>query len=472
MKAKQAKEDARNKRNRANVPVPTPTAKQTKRKLKQDTAMDPEVKIEQEALTADFPPFPGFYDHDQDAEGQEEFATVADSLSLKGQVWPGMGKMDLANDEMRRTRNQRKPKSVIDKMKRASEGIVPNQVIMTPDFKVERVKDVYDDSSSPIPGQEESTPPRKVLKPRRKKATLLTEVSVNVPKQRRNTARGLKSNTGKRAEVKPTIDGQDDSGITTSPFHFRHGHDVFRDDDEHLGPFGGQPLSSTLNDRRFDLRDRHVMRSMSTTPSNLVSPTPLGRDLPRHFTSRDGTSSLRPESFPTGSFGHIEATYAMKDATIYNTSSRLPFTVPAHNQFHGIGQDHFRFSSNNMFHMKREDYTGSMAGDSAQGANDSPFASIAGANPLFSQDRLFLNPYTQGSPSASLSTLSFSPINRPRERSQSARDVKPTTHLCEVMDGNDLCDVKTPVLDGGWHLHPSNHELDFPDGLASEEPQI
>jgi hypothetical protein len=121
--------------------------------------MDPEVKIEQEALTADFPLFPGFFSHDQDAEGQEEFATVADSLSLKGQVWPGMGKMDLANDEMRRTRNQRKPKSVIDKMKRASEGIVPNQVIMTPDFKVERVKDVYDDSSSPIPGQEESVRP-------------------------------------------------------------------------------------------------------------------------------------------------------------------------------------------------------------------------------------------------------------------------------------------------------------------------
>lgn len=134
----------------------TDTSQQNKRKLKQETTIDPEVKIEQDALTADFPLFPGFFDHDQDAEGQEEFATVADSLSLKGQVWPGMGKMDLANDEMRRTRNQRKPKSVIDKMKRASEGIVPNQVIMTPDFKVERVKDVYDDSSSPIPGQEES----------------------------------------------------------------------------------------------------------------------------------------------------------------------------------------------------------------------------------------------------------------------------------------------------------------------------
>lgn len=76
-------------------------------------------------------------------------------MALKGQVWPGMGKMDLANEEMKRTRNQRKPKSVIEKMRRASEGIEPNQVVMTTDFEVEKVKGVYD-SSSPEPEQQES----------------------------------------------------------------------------------------------------------------------------------------------------------------------------------------------------------------------------------------------------------------------------------------------------------------------------
>lgn len=75
-------------------------------------------------------------------------------LSLKGQVWPGMGKMDLANEDMKRTRNQRKPNSVIEKMKRASEGIAPTQVVMTATLDVERIKGVYD-SSSPIPGEEE-----------------------------------------------------------------------------------------------------------------------------------------------------------------------------------------------------------------------------------------------------------------------------------------------------------------------------
>ena len=71
----------------------------------------------------------------------------ADALALKGQIWPGMGKMDLANEEMRRTRNQRKPKSVIERMRRASEGIEPTQVVMNTDFNVERVKGVYDDDS-------------------------------------------------------------------------------------------------------------------------------------------------------------------------------------------------------------------------------------------------------------------------------------------------------------------------------------
>lgn len=85
----------------------------------------------------------------------------ADMMALKGQIWPGMGKMDLANEEMRRTRNQRKPSSVIDKMRRASEGIDTAQVVLTPELEVEEIKDVYDaptdaeelNSVSPSPRQ-------------------------------------------------------------------------------------------------------------------------------------------------------------------------------------------------------------------------------------------------------------------------------------------------------------------------------
>lgn len=118
--------------------------------------MSPAIKLEGDEILDEFPIFPGFFDHEPDQDVQEEFSLGADSMSLKGQVWPGMGKMDLADDEMRRTRNQKKPKSVIDRMKRASERIEPTQVIMTSELEVERTKDVYDDASSPAPGQEES----------------------------------------------------------------------------------------------------------------------------------------------------------------------------------------------------------------------------------------------------------------------------------------------------------------------------
>lgn len=78
-----------------------------------------------------------------------EHVTGPDMMALKGQVWPGMGKMDLANDEMKRTRNQRKPKSVIERMRRASQGIEPTEVVMSTDFEVERTRGVYDKTSSP-----------------------------------------------------------------------------------------------------------------------------------------------------------------------------------------------------------------------------------------------------------------------------------------------------------------------------------
>ena len=100
------------------------------------------------------PLFPGFYPSDNEIDFDDDLYS-RDMLSLKGQIWPGMGKLDLANEDMKRTRNQRKPISVIEKMKRASEGIEPTQVIMTPSFEVDRVKGVYDPSSSPIPGLEE-----------------------------------------------------------------------------------------------------------------------------------------------------------------------------------------------------------------------------------------------------------------------------------------------------------------------------
>lgn len=111
------------------------------------------VKAEEVDFPHDFALYTGFSPSDHDVELDEESIIGSDMLSLKGQVWPGMGKMDLANDDMKRTRNQRKPNSVIEKMRRTSERIEPTQVVMTSDFEVERIKGVYE-SSSPIPDEE------------------------------------------------------------------------------------------------------------------------------------------------------------------------------------------------------------------------------------------------------------------------------------------------------------------------------
>lgn len=138
-------------------------------------------------------------------------------LSLKGQVWPGMGKMDLANDEMKRTRNQRKPKSVVEKMRRASEGIEPTQVVMTSQFDIERIKGVYDDDS-PVSDIEETvstrcapntsmklTPaqptPRRTTRQRRKRPQPLAELSVNIPRGNlRRTTRGAARFQGRQSK--------------------------------------------------------------------------------------------------------------------------------------------------------------------------------------------------------------------------------------------------------------------------------
>ncbi|WZH44926.1 uncharacterized protein QYS62_005954 [Fusarium acuminatum] len=378
---------------------------QNKRKVKEEALISPAIKLEGDELMDDFPLFPGFFDAEKENGIQEEFVLDTDSLALKGQVWPGMGKMDLADEAMRRNRNQKKPKCVIDRMKRASERIEPTQVIMTSELEVKRTKDVYDDASSPVPGQEDSTPPRKAPKTKRKKPSPLAEVSGNVPR-RRVTTRGSKPATGKKASTKKQQSHQEEPETWPSPDQQKQTQDVFRDDINRLG-----------------------------------------------------------------SFGHVEASYAMKDATIYNASSRLPFVPENYNQFRGLAPEHVRLAADYGFQLRQGEYPGSITGGLTQGANNSPFIGMPGANPLFSQDRSFLNPYEQGTPNARFSPLSFSPINQQQELSHNNHDVKSESEMCEGIENNGL-DEHELGLDGSWSLHATNNDLDFPHGLPMEESQI
>ncbi|SPJ87288.1 uncharacterized protein FTOL_12201 [Fusarium torulosum] len=449
---------------------------QNKRRIKEETLMSSAIKLEGDELMDDFPLFPGFFDGEKENGIQEEFILDTDTLALKGQVWPGMGKMDLADEVMRRNRNQKKPKCVIDRMKRASERIEPTQVIMTSDLEVKRTKDVYDDTSSPVPGQEDSTPPRKAPKTKHKKPTPLAEVSGNVPR-RRITTRGSKPGTGKKIGTKKQQTHQEEPETWPSPDQQKQKQtqDIFRDDINRLGEYSSisePPHPPTRSDRRFDLRNRYGARNLDFLHSNLVSPTPQSRDLAsQHLPAREGTSSLRPESFPPGSFGHVEASYAMKDATIYNASSRLPFVPENYNQFRGLAPEQIRLAADYGFQLRQGEYPGSITGGSTQGTNDSPFIGMPGANPLFSQDRSFLNSYDQGASNTTFSPLSFSPINQQQELSHNNHDAKSESQMCEEIENNGLDDHELG-LDGSWSLHATNNDLDFPHGLPMDESQI
>ncbi|KAF4335150.1 hypothetical protein FBEOM_10992 [Fusarium beomiforme] len=426
--------------------------------------MSPSIKLEGHELLDDFPLFPGFFEPDQDNNVQEEFALGTDSMSLKGQVWPGMGKMDLADDEMRRTRNQKKPKSVIDRMKRASECIEPTQFIMTSELEVERTKDVYDDASSPAPGQQESTPPRRAPKAKRKKATPLAEISANAPRQRRITTRGVKPGTGKKTKPTNKQSREEEPEIHPPSENLEDIQDVFRDEKLRPASISEPPLPAARSGRRVELRAKHGARSIdSFLHSNLVSPTPQSRDLgTRQLPGREASIPLRPDSFPPGTFGHVEASYALKDATIYNSSSRLPFAPSNFDRFRGIDLDQLRLAADYGFQPKYEEYTGSIAGDTVHVTNNSPFMGVSGANPLFFQDRSFLNPYSQATPNATFSPLSFSSVNQQQDHSHNDGGMQQQAQICEANENiSALGEEQELSINASWNLHGTENDLDF-----------
>ncbi|POR32651.1 Uncharacterized protein TPAR_07142 [Tolypocladium paradoxum] len=426
MRAKQLKEAARSRRARGTTPTPalrvrvsqvknvkgrdSDAEKQTKRKTKR-SANPAAIKAEQDDFNQDFPLFPGFFPSDNEAENHDDFFVANDMLSLKGQVWPGMGKMDLANEDMKRTRNQRKPNSVIEKMRRTSEGIEPTQVVMTSDFEVERIKGVYD-SSSPIPGQEEETP-KKVAKPKRKRTEALAEISANISRGgNRRSARNALGNNSKPSQLKLDYDRDTSVDLTPSLGAFRHGHDVFRDDD------GG-----------------------------------------------------------SGSLTQPETPYGLNDASMYDNSARLSFSASSH--FNTLSQDGFRLNPSSHLQPKHEDYSSS-TGDSLSNSSNNQFLTISESNPLFSQDRLFLSPYSQSSTNQHLSSLAFTPINRGRDRTHAAHhdqeqrppgtNIKLEAQFCEGIENGQSHDYKQSSFTGNgiWDSQGPETGVELHDDLDEE----
>ncbi|KAL7936271.1 hypothetical protein V8C35DRAFT_278482 [Trichoderma chlorosporum] len=484
MKAKQLKEAARNKRTRGAAVLAA--SKQPKRKTKR-VESDTLVKNESEDFPQDFPIFPGFYPSDNENEIQDDFFGPGDMMALKGQVWPGMGKMDLANEDMKRTRNQRKPKSVIEKMRRTSEGIEPTQIVMTAGFEVERVKDVYD-SSSPVPDQEEATPPKKATKPRRKRGEPLAEISVNIP--RGGNRRLTRNNAGQEKSSKPLLgySRTPSSDITPTLGQFKRSHDIFRDDDKIPSVYDGRPLSNASHrEPSFDLRSRMGLHQLNPiSHSNLVSPTPASRDIPdRGYSARDLHRARGQEQsylnmsgpLGLGSLNHSDLSFALNGAPIYNATPRFHYSTSNH--FNALNHDHFHLSSGHNTQQKFDDYANASGGEA--GVTSNQFLEIPTTNPLFSQDRLFLGSCGQPGPAPSLSPLGFTSINRNPDDShsmrqnQSAANIKlEPPQLCDVLDDADVDDEKESrfSMHGIWESQGSDNGIDIHEDLRHDELEL
>ncbi|KAG5983780.1 hypothetical protein E4U55_007179 [Claviceps digitariae] len=427
MRAKQKKEAVKSGRTRDSIPFAPSKLKRKSRRSGQRTA----VKSEEVDFPNDFSLFPSFYPSDNDIELDEESINGGDMLSLKGQVWPGMGKMDLANEDMKRTRNQRKPNSVIEKMRRISERIEPTQVVMTSEFEVERIKGVYE-SSSPIPDQEAETP-KKAVRPKRKRPQALAEISVNVPRRGRRPS-SRRNVAAKKASTAP-MESMNDVLLpkVSNSSSIRHGHDVFRDDENRAAELYGERLftpSTSHHEQRFDAGTRFGLRHYSCiSHSPLVSPSPPTRDGPSRLLPLRNTPRMRDQAsfcdtytgstnFPPPSLSG--PSFSVTDSPIYNYGSRFPFA--SYPNVGVSGNDMFQFNPNHHLQQqsKQEAHPSPVHRDLLDGTSNHQFLHISQSqsNPLFAQDRTIFGSYHISESVQPLSGLNLDSLNQSVEHHQ------------------------------------------------------
>ncbi|CAI6054211.1 unnamed protein product [Clonostachys chloroleuca] len=489
MKAKQVKEAARNKRNRASsaTSIPKGNRKQPRRSTSNNTV----IKTE-EGLVPDFPGLAGFFASDNEIEAPEELAALGDMISMKGQVWPGMGKMDLATEEMKRTRNQRKPKSVVEKMRRTSEEIEPTQVVMTSQFNVERIKGVYDDDS-PVSDQDVASPPRRITRKRRKETQPLAEISSNIP--RGSSSRTSRPNgTEKPAKLEPLLNNESIVDMPSAIGAPRSQTDIFHDENRiAIGSNEVYPSSSTQRDSRFDLRGRAGLQSMLQNSHSGLSPHTSTRDLHTTVGSQRTSSQVRlsmhpyltnGSQFTLGSFSHQDPSYTLGDSSLYQTPSQLSYMPGLHYDL--LGQDSHTFSSSHHQTVpKSEDFSQNDTDDPLGSSVANVFLNFGSgnSNALFGNDRLFFNSYTPPATNPPFTSIGHNAATIDREvgYSTSTEELLQTSATSPVKiepqpngllehDNSGLPEANETIFDpkNVWRLHDPENTLDIPDALRSE----
>lgn len=172
----------------------------------------------------------------------------------------------------------------------------------------------------------------------------------------------------------------------------------------------------------------------------------------------------------------------MNEASTYHYGTRYPFSTITH--YNGTVQDHYRLPPSIQAPIKQDEYAQVTHDDGLVGSGANLFLGIPGAstNPLFSQDRLFLNSYSnEATHHQPVSPLGFTAINRSRERSYSAtRDQEPRhqpatniklePHVYDTIQNDWHADVKEDGFNPKsiWSGPGSENDLATHDDLQSE----
>src|ERR1700726_2628984 len=83
-------------------------------------------------------------------EGVEEESDI-DTSKLKGVLWPGMDLFDSATAEMKRMRNQRKDRSVLEQMKMNSADVEPTELVFDSNGDLRKARHIFDDATDSGP---------------------------------------------------------------------------------------------------------------------------------------------------------------------------------------------------------------------------------------------------------------------------------------------------------------------------------
>ncbi|KAK0389384.1 hypothetical protein NLU13_2959 [Sarocladium strictum] len=483
LRAKQVKEAARGRR------APPHTSSlgvgRDKKRLS-GPSLEDLIKVEEEYFP-DFSNLPNLLSTDLDPDVIVEHVTGPDMMTLKGQVWPGMGKMDLANDEMRRTRNQRKPKSVIERMRRASQGIEPTEVVMSTDLEVERTRGVYDKTSSPE--LDDIDPPsEKKPKQKRKRPAPLAEISANVPRGFSRSTTAKVSKSVQRAKQSRASD-HDSSPHHPGPFQpYKQNHQVFSDGSDSflsatwpnepsirsahtLGSFP-YPTYSTVShaDQRFNFRERYPVHSLNPfSLSNRGSPTSItkqggGRTQGSNTHRRPTrTPNATTEEYPTGTLSNVSAPFSPPALPRFQPSSRLAMLSNQH--MYSQSQTPYEHQIDDQHRLKQEDF--SLSESPFRNSASQPFMGLTGQNPLFAQDHGFADMGQRNLPHASASTLGFLSVNRERSRTRMDSYDRGTPALersnvkleHNALGTNDTClDGRGPFLGQSVWDNTDNHD--------------